>query len=170
MDAPVLVRWNGEIEAFVPLPHFVKRCNATLVDTEIYRMVVQEERSDISHRHEFAWLKTAWLQLPEDIADLYPSPEHLRKRALIQGGFYTEEIIDAGSAAAALRVAAYVRGHDEFALVIVRGSIVIVRHAMSQSYRSMDRKKFRESKTAIIEIVSAMIGVQPAELEKAQAA
>ena len=148
----------------VPLPHFKRRCDQTLVIGELYRMVVQEDRSDISHRHAFAFLREAWKQLPEDIADLYPSPEHLRKRALIQAGYYTEEVVDAGSPAVALRVAAYAR-RDEFALVIVRGRLVLVRHAQSQSYRVMNRQLFQASKTAVLEIVAGMIGVEPAKLK-----
>jgi hypothetical protein len=168
MNAPLVVRWTGD--SFEPLPHFRKRCDQALVIGEVYRMTAQEDRSDISHKHEFAWLKEAWKTLPDAVAELYPSPEHLRKRALITAGYYTEEVIDAGSNAAALRVAAYVRGHDEFALVIVRGPFVFVRHAKSQSYRAMGRKEFQQSKTAIMEVVSQLLGVSTDDLQKAEAA
>ena len=113
-------------------------------------------------------LKEAWQQLPENLADLYPTPDHLRKRALINAGFYNEEAIDCGTNAAALRVASYIRKSDDFALVIVRGHAVLIRTAKSQSYRSMDRKTFQASKSAILEIVATMIDVPPETL-KAQA-
>jgi hypothetical protein len=161
---PVQFTWNGE--SMMPAPWQAKLCDQQFVIGERYRMAPVEDRSDTSHRHEFAWLREAWKNLPEKYAELYPSPEHLRKRALIDGGFYTEEVIDAGSNAAALRVAAYVRGHDEFAAVIVRGPAVVVRHAKSQSYRAMDRKEFQESKTAIMEVIAEMIGVSPARMEQ----
>lgn len=102
--------------------------------------------------------------LPEDIADQYPSAEHLRKRALIQAGFYNEDVIDAGTTAGALRVAAYLRGKDDFAFVIVRGPIVSVRTAKSQSRRAMNRHEFQASKTALMDVVAEMIGVPPALL------
>lgn len=167
MNAPPMVfRWDAEAEVMRPLPHFRRSANITYVDGCDYRLAPAEERSDISHRHEFAWLRTAWATLPERLAELYPSPEHLRKRALIEAGFYTEDIVDAGSNAAALRVAAMARHLDEFALVIVRGPAVVIRRPKSQSYRAMDRQEFQASKDGIIDVVSAMLGVTPAELRK----
>jgi hypothetical protein len=137
---------------------------------ERYRLAPWEERSAATHSHEFAWLAEAWRNLPERFADLYPSPEHLRKRALIEGGWYDEEIIDVGSQAGALRVAASLRKIDDFALVIVRGVYVIRRTAKSQSRRSMNRQEFQASKTAIMEVISEMIGTTPAQLANAEAA
>lgn len=160
---PVQFTWDGE--SMVPAKWQAKLCDQQFVIGERYRMAPIEDRSETSHRHEFAWLREAWKNLPEKLAELYPSPEHLRKRALIDGGFYTEEVIDAGSNAAALRVAAYVRGHDEFAAVIVRGPAVVVRHAKSQSYRAMDKAEFQASKTSILEIVAEMIGVSPERMK-----
>lgn len=129
-----------------------------------YLLADVEHRSDVSHKHEFAWLKTAWESLPEDLADLFPTPEHLRKRALIDAGFYSETIIDAGTNAAALRVASHLRTKDEFAAVVVRGPVVVERIAKSQSRRAMDKTEFQQSKQAVLEIVAAMIGVAPATL------
>lgn len=137
---------------------------------EVYRLVPHEERSVSSHRHEFAWLREAWKTLPENLAEIYPSPEHLRKRALIDAGYYHENAIDAGSNAAALRVAAYLKAADDFKLVIVRGPIVLIREAKSQSMRAMGKKDFQESKTAIMELISGMIGVSSEQLQKAEAA
>lgn len=162
--SPLTFEWNGE--GMIPLPFLAKKADQQFVIGERYRMAPIEDRSETSHRHEFAWLREAWKNLPEKLAELYPSPEHLRKRALIDGGFYTEEVIDAGSNAAALRVAAYVRGHDEFAVVIVRGPAVVVRHAKSQSYRAMDKVEFQASKTAVLEIVSGLIGVSPERMKQ----
>ena len=162
--APMIYRWSGE--AMEPLPHFRRRCDQDFVIGEIYRLAPHEERSDISHSHQFAWLKQAWKTMPENLADLYPSPTHLRKRALIEAGYYTEEIVDCGTNAAALRVASLTRRREEFSLVIVRGPLVIIRDPKSQSYRAMDRKEFGESKAAIMEVVAALIGVSVDELGK----
>ena len=68
-------------------------------------------------------------------------------------------IVDAGSNAAALRVASAFRSIDDFALVIVRGPAVVRRTAKSQSRRAMDAKTFQLSKTALLDTVAAMIGV-----------
>ena len=156
--------------AFHPVRRHHNELSARYGDGEIVMLEPVEERSEATHRHEFAWLKEAWLNLPEHLADQFPSAEHLRKRALIMGGFYHETIVDAGTNAAALRVAAFAKGEDGFAHVVVRGPLVVVRKAKSQSRRSMDKHEFQASKTAILDVVSAMLGVEPRQLEKAQAA
>lgn len=165
---PLIYEWNGE--GHIPLPSFAKKADEQFVIGQRYRMVEVEDRSLASHRHEFAWLKTAWDNLPEQLAPLYPSPEHLRKRALIQAGYCSQIITEAGSHAAAERVAAACRFLDEFALVEVRGSSVIISRAESQSWKAMGRKRFQESKTAILEIIADMIGVSLADVQDREAA
>jgi hypothetical protein len=159
---PLPYRWDGE--ALIPIRP--KLCDKELVVGAVYWMEPEAQRSDKSHRHEFAWLREAWLQLPEAIADDYPSSEHLRKRALIDAGFYNETVIDCGSKTGALRVAAFARGADEFSVVITRGPVVVVRKAKSQSRRAMEPKEFQDSKTAILELVAQMIGVKPESLTR----
>lgn len=161
----VFAQWDGE--AFVPDRRCMKAVDQHFAIGERYGLIEWQERSPSSHAHEFAWLKEAWQNLPEGIADLYPTPEHLRKRALIEAGIYDEDVIDAGSNAAALRVASYLRGKDDFSLVIVRGPIVVVRTAKSQSRRAMNRQEFQASKSAIMEVVAHLVGVSPSSLERA---
>lgn len=129
-----------------------------------YLLAPVEHRSDQTHKHHFAWIREAWLNLPEELADEYPSAEHLRKRALIMSGFYNETILDVGSHAAALRVAQFAKGEDEFAVAVVRGGVVVVRKAKSQSKRSMQKSEFQASKSAILETIAGMIGVTPGTL------
>lgn len=162
--APLLCEWTGD--SFRPLGRYASKADRQLVVGERYKITEWSDRSDATHRHEFAWLREAWQNLPESIADLYPSPEHLRKRALIQAGYFNEMVIDAGSNAAAIRVSRGFMAHDEFCVAVVRGTVVAVRTAKSQSRRSMDRKEFQASKTAIMEVVAQMIGVLPADLER----
>lgn len=166
MTRPVIFDWNGE----AMIPRHPKVADREYTVGERYALVPYEARSITSHNHEFAWLAEAWQNLPEQYADLYPTPEHLRKRALIEAGFYDETAVDAGTLAAAIRVAAAFRAKDEFALVIVRGPLVLIRTAKSQSRRAMDRETFQRSKTAIMEIISLMIGVKIPELAEASAA
>lgn len=106
------------------------------------------------------------MNLPEDLAPLFPTEDHLRKRALIQAGYYTETAIDAGTRAAALRVAAAVPALDEFAFAKVEGPIVLVRRAKSQSMRAMGAKQFYESKAAIMQVIADMLDVTPEDLVK----
>lgn len=147
---------------FTPLPRFHNLAAASYGEGEVVDLVAVEQHSAKSRAHEFAWLREAWLNLPEAIADQFPSTEHLRKRALILGGFYDETILDAGSNAAALRAASFIRAREEFTHIVVRGPLVVTRTAKSQSSRAMDKVEFQASKTAVLNIVADLIGV-PAE-------
>lgn len=132
-----------------------------------YFLEEHAERSTATHRHMFAWLNEAFKNLPEHLAAQFPNVEALRKRALIEAGYYTQEIIDAGSNIVAVRVAAYARQVDDYAVISVSDNIVVIRRAKSQSLKAMDRDEFNASKQAVLEIVSAMIGVEPDTLARA---
>jgi len=161
---PIVARWTGE--ELTPIGRSRADCDAELVIGQIYRLERIEDRSQASHAHQFAWLAEAWRNLPDDLVDDYPTPEHLRKRALIQAGYFDETIIDVGNRAGALRVATALRGIDDFAYVAVRGSIVVRRVAKSQARGKMDKRAFQESKTAIMEIIAGLIGVTPEALQQ----
>ncbi len=158
---PLLWTWTGE--AMVPRAAFVSEANRQFVVDEVYRLVEAEEHSSASRRHQFAWLREAWKNLPHPLDEEFPTSEHLRKRALIDAGFYTEQVLDVGSNAAALRVAMAFRSRDEFVHVVVRGGVVVIREAKSQ--RTMLKDEFQASKTAIMEIVAGLIGVSPQQLQ-----
>ena len=85
MHRPELFTWDGE----AMVPRHPRRADQLFVVGETYPLIINEDRSVATHNHEFAWLREAWLNLPETLADLYPSPEHLRKRALIEAGYST---------------------------------------------------------------------------------
>jgi hypothetical protein len=163
---PQHFEWNGE--AMIPL--HPRRADKTFVVGQRYSLVQYEERSSASHNHEFAWLKEAWLSLPEHLADKFPSPEHLRKFALIRAGYSDSHTITCRSKAEATRVAAFIRPIDEFAVVIVQGTTVTRFTAKSQSKRAMGAKEFYESKERIMEVVARMLNVAPQELPQARAA
>jgi len=148
------------------IPLRPKAADRDFVVGQVYRLAIEEERSDASHRHEFAEIRSIWENLPEKWAEHFPTAEHLRKRALIETGWHTEQLIDVGTNAGALRVASYVRGAEEFAHVVVRGGYVVIRRPKSQSRRAMPRDEFQASKTAILEWCSALIGVTPEEVRK----
>lgn len=168
MNHPTAFTWDAE--ARVMSPKWPRLAASRFEGGRDYLLADVEHRSDASHRHEFAWLREAWNSLPEHLADEFPTTEHLRKWALIQAGFFHETMIDAGSSAAALRVASYARSKDEFAHVVVRGHFVVERTAKSQSMRAMGKADFQASKTAIMEIVAGLIGVDPATLQRQQEA
>lgn len=170
MSTPPPLGWTWEGDAMRPIKRFAAEADRRYVIGQNYLMDEVRSRSPASHSHQFAWLKDAWLTLPESAGDEFPTPDHLRRFALIQAGFYNETRIDCGSNAAALRVASTMRSDNSYAEVVVRGPLVVRRVAKSQNHREMDREEFQRSKTALMETVAEMLGVAPADLVKAQAA
>lgn len=143
-----------------------------LADGEIVHVSIERARSGQSHKHQFAWLKDAWLNLPED-AQSQPwaeTPETMRKHALIATGFHTVTVLDCRAKATAQRVkaalvSAEARGHG-YALGQVQGAIVRVWTPESQSMRAMGKDRFQQSKTAIMDWIADKIGCTAEELTR----
>ncbi len=161
---PIVCRWTGE--AFEPLGRSKKEADAAYVIGEVYRFTRYEERSEASHRHFFASLHEAWTNLPADLSERFPTSERLRKFALIKSGFATQRQLVASSRAEALRLAAFVAPMDEYALVETHGAVVTVWEAESQSMRAMGKKRFAESKDAVLGYCASLIGVAPETLRR----
>lgn len=159
---PLPCRWDGD--GFAPLPGFARVADKHLVVGQVYKLVEHEERSAKSHAHFFACLNDAWSNLPEHLAAQFPSAEALRKYALIKAGYADSRTLVASSRAEAMRLAAFVRPMDEFAVVTTEVCVVTVYTAKSQSMRAMGRKEFAASKEAVLGIVAEMIGVTLADL------
>lgn len=170
MPAPLYYRWQGD--GFVPLGRHAKLADQQFVIGQVYRLEVVEERSARTHRHQFAWLREAWLNLPEQCRyePWAQSPEHLRKWALIRTGWHDCQTFECGTKAEAQRWAAHLRPLDDFSVVIARGAIVERYTAKSQSVKAMGKKDFQASKTAVLEYVAGLLGVEPGDLAKAEAA
>jgi hypothetical protein len=159
---PLLCAWDGE--SFVPFQSRLADKHFTV--GESYPLIVHEPRSHASHNHFFALVAEAHQNLPEDLAERLPTPEHLRKYALIRAGYRDERSISCASKAEALRVAAFVKPMDEFAVVAVVESVVTVYTAKSQSLRSMGARVFAESKEAVLNVLAGLIGVDPTTLSR----
>ncbi len=157
---PLEFQWDGE--AMVPKRPRLADLQYTI--GEVYRLGVIEERSANTHNHYFASLAESWRNLPDDLAERFQTVEHLRKYALIKAGYFDERSIVCASKAEARRVAAFVEPMDGYALVSVHEAVVRVYTAKSQSHKAMGARDFQASKTAVLEIVSAMIGSSPAEV------
>lgn len=160
--APQPFRWDGE--AMIPLRS--RAADRLYVIGQDYMLADQPERSSASHRQYFVTVNEGWKTLPENLADQWATPDHLRKALLIDAGFYREQIIDCGTNAAALRVAAFARSKDEFARVVVRGPLVVERTPKSQNYRAMDKAEFQASKSAVLDRLAALLDVAPSTLAK----
>lgn len=162
MTTPIPFRWEGD--CFTPMPGFGRRCDELFVVGQVYRLVEHEDRSAASHRHYFACINTAWENLPPAAAERFPTPEHLRKFALVKAGYADSRTLVASSKAEAQRLAAFVKPMDSFALVVVSEATVTVWTARSQSVKAMGRADFQASKDAVLDVIAALIGTDPATL------
>lgn len=157
---PMLFDWTGD--AMVPLRP--KLADEHFVVGQRYTLIEHHQRSQASHAHYFACVSEAWKNLPEHLAERFPTAEHLRKYALIKAGYSDSTSIVCASKAEAQRVAAFVKPADEFSIVIVNEATVTRYVAKSQSHRAMGKQVFQESKSAVLDVIAAMIEVAPRQL------
>lgn len=130
-----------------------------------YLLATHYERSAGRHRAYFAAINEAWHSLPHDAQDELPSPEHLRKYALIKTGWRNERSIILGSHQEAINVGAFVASMDEYAIVLPQDYRLVVWTARSQSYRAMSKDEFNQSMDDVLDYVAGLIGVSRVELE-----
>lgn len=158
--------------AMVPQERYRKVALRQFAAGEEYPMIVLEARSRASHAQYFAEIGESFKNLPEDLAPRFPSAEHLRKWCLIETGWCSEKESDWETKRDAMRYVAFVRETvDEYARITVhrnsdRSTKVIVRQAKSQSTAAMGKAMFEESKHAVLDLITSMIGVKRSELRK----
>lgn len=161
---PTYFVWDGD--NMVPLPQHRRLANKTYVVGELYPLAPVEDRSQASHRQYFAALRDAWLNLPEAISNEFLNEEQLRKHALIATGYCDKLTVPCASAAEAQRWVAVLQPIDPYAIVQVNNNVVTRWTAHSQSQRAMGKKTFQKSKDDVLNYVSAMVGVKPADLQE----
>lgn len=165
MSAPLVLRWEGD-GVFRALGRTARECEAQRVVGQIYRVAEVEERSAASHRHYFVSIAEAWANLPHEYDGRWQSPEALRKFCLIKTGFATQTQYVAASKAEAQRMAAFIPTvSDEYVLATVQGAVVTVWRAESQSYKAMGRKRFLDSKDAVLGLLAQMLRVPANDLK-----
>ena len=138
----------------------------TIAAGEVHPWQMMEERSAASHRHFFAMINEAWKNLPEDMMDELPSPEHLRKWALIKAGFCTKTQVVCANNSEAIRLMATAKALDKYSIAALSGKTVTIWTADSQRRDAMSRKEFQEAKERAIHIISELIGTDAATLGK----
>lgn len=154
----------------VPIRGYLARCEKQFETGKVYPLEVREERSIAEHNHYFASIADAFGSLPEKVTDeKIKTPDHLRKWALIETGWFNEVVTDCGSQEIALRMASLTRRLDDYCEIRVRGPLLVVRHAKSQSVHGkerMDKETFRKSKGDVLNLLADMIGVSRTILER----
>lgn len=148
-----------------PSPRFVKLAQKQFEIGTEYPLEVHEQRSTAEHRHYFAAIREAWSNLNEDATERYPTPDHLRRWALIKAGWYRENTTVCDSFDHAMQLAAFIRKLDDFAVVIQKGNVVKIYIAKSQSYQEMSKEDFQQSSRDVLEILSGQIGISRKALE-----
>ena len=167
MSDPIMCIWRDG--AFYPSGNYhTARCHDRFGEGELVALEVEAERSVRSHRHYFATIADLWQNLPERLAEApyAKTPETLRKHALIATGYADCETIDAGSKAAAERVAALVgtlatKAHG-YCIVKVSGPVVRCYTPQTQSYRGMGAKLFQSSKDSVLDWIETLVKVDAA--------
>lgn len=162
---PLMFQWDGEAMVS-PDGYWRRQADRYFVVGQRYRLVEEQERSTVSHNHEFAWLKEAWNSLPDNLLDQYPNPEVLRKHGLIAKGHCTMVQHVCPTQAEAQRLAAILKPRDIYAVVVQRGNVVTEYTAVSQSRRAMGAKMFQQTKSDLMDFVGDLLGVDPETLGK----
>ena len=153
------MQWDGD--AFVPLKHMKRFADEDLVVGKIYDVEANLPRSMASHNHFFARIEELWNNLPEGMELEYPSPEHLRKRMLIECGWHDKRDFVCASEDSALQLATFLHSLDEYSVIVVRGQVVRMWTAKSQKMSKQDRKEFQQTKTAVLDKIEKLIGIEP---------
>jgi len=156
---PIVYEWTDDGH-MVPLPFFRKRCDEIFVVGEHYRLDSRVERSVNSHRHYFAAIAEVHRNLPDELAERWPTPEHIRKYELIRCGYRDERSMVCSSKAEALRVMLFIRENDDFGydIITIHERTVIHYKAKSQSVAAQGAKEFQESKTKVLDFLASLIG------------
>lgn len=160
---PIEYHWSGE--AMIPQPRHMARAKHQYVEGEIYRLENVEERSTATHNHFFASLHELYTQLPEDVADRFINIEHFRKWCLIKCGYASEQTFVLQDHNEAMVFAALFGRYEPYAVIIIGGQVVKIYIAESQSRKAMGAKRFQESKTAILDLASSLVGVTREQAE-----
>ena len=160
MTSPVTLQYFGEGEFRAPTQYWARKCDELFVIGDVHRLAQHHDRSDATHGHYFACISNAWQSLPDHLLEHYPDAETLRKKMLIRAGYADVRTIVCASKAEALRVAAFVRPMDVYAIVTVKDAVVSVFTAQSQSYRAMGKHEFNKSKQAVLQAIDDLLGVE----------
>lgn len=158
--SPIAMTWNDKTKTLVPVSDFwARRAAKEFQDGHTYHIADQPERSTNSHRHYFSMIHDLWENLPEELAEEFPSAEALRKYALIKAGYCDCHKIPCSSQETAETIVACIRALDEYTVITITENVVSVYRAKSQSYKAMGREDFQRSKEATLGIISKLIGI-----------
>lgn len=181
---PVVFRWlevdvidgDGIVHrqmAMVALPRYGNVCKRQFEAGEEYVLAPIEERLMASHRQFFAAIRDGFMNLPEKIAERWPTDTHLRRWLLIETGYFDEKEFDCPDEKFARRLATFIRTEDEYARISVHRPSgqgdswrVIVRRAKSQAVPAMKKQEFEASKKDVLDLLEHLTSVPRGTLKR----
>ncbi len=159
MIYPIYVTYDGNV--FTPMARYKHRCDQQFATDNVttYRLVIEEERSEKSHRQYFATVRDAYLSLPENLGERFINADHLRKWCLIKTGWALVQEQELDTPHDAEIVTGFIRRREPYSVVVRRGCVVVVYTAMSQSKNAMKKEPFEKSKHDVLDLIDSMLGV-----------
>lgn len=162
---PIIFTWEGD--QFLPAgTHWAKLADQHYVIGQKYRLVEYHDRSLNSHNHYFAAIADAWQNLPDDLHQRFPSPEHLRKYALVRTGYCDSHTMVLDTPEQAADVGRFMRPVDEFGVLVVKDCTITRFTAKSQSKKAMGKEAFGKSKSDVLAYIASMLGTTQTALEQ----
>lgn len=177
MLRPLPFKWDGT--TMTPEQRFVALARRQFIKDCVYVLEGHEPASHADRGHYFASIKEAWNNLDAETTARYPTPEHLRKWALIKAGWRIENVVFGPDEAWAIRTVAFNKRQDDFAVTIVIApsggdELWSVRILVARSQKigrpedgMMTKDEWRQSKQDVLDILSQRLGVTRRELTKA---
>jgi hypothetical protein len=160
-DVPFQAVWEGD--GFKPAsPYFQSIADKQYVIGEKYLLTVQQERSVNSHKHYFANLMEAFVNLPERYKDQFPTFDIFRAHGLILTGWRDHQVIIYPTNEAAQETAAMFRPRvSDLEIMVVTENTLTILTAKSQSLRAMGKEDFAKSKADVLAWAWNLVGVDP---------
>ena len=156
-NQPYRCIWTGN--SFIPDEQSLFRCRQNLGEGEVVLLQRHEDISQATMGHYHVTLTDLWRQLPENLMSEYPTYDAFRAKLLIKAGFCHMKDMVTESPATARAVAGFARAINPYSVVEVRGNVIRVFTARSQSKAAMNKKEFQASKDAVLEIAAGLVGV-----------
>jgi hypothetical protein len=163
---PVDYQWDENAGVMRPLKRHLTLLQETCVNGAVYKLE-PSRRSQKQHNFQFREIDIAWHNLPEELQERFPSSEHLRKWALCKAGYCNiqESVFD--SEEKAHEVERMILRFEPYAVVEVRGNVLVAMLAWSQSKRAMGGTMFAESLNAVLTVIAQLLGTTADALKRA---
>lgn len=123
--------------------------------------------ADPARRRYFAILRDVWQNLRPPYSQMWPSSEHMRKELLCRVGWCDTRQVAAGSKSAAQNIAEAMRGLDRYAIVEVRGDVITIHTARSQSRKMQPKQQFLECAEQVYRLIEELTGIDAQRSEAA---